>query len=392
MAAIVLGLAGMLCARTGATQSPAEVVQFVFTSDSHFGLTRQAFRGRRNVRASIVNEALVKAINALPSIVVPKDGGIRAGTPVGAIDFLANGGDIANREEISEAGRIQAASASWQEFRRVYLEGVHLIDANGQPAPIFAVPGNHDVSNAIGFHRAMSPATDAASLIGIYNLMMQPPVPLSPATFAYPRDRVLAARDIGGVHFIFLTVWPDSAERTWIERNLYTISPATPVVIITHDQPDAEAKHFTNPIGRHDINAVDRFENLLVDSYEDGPTIETASKREQGGLEALLAQHPNITAYFHGNSNWNQFYDWTGPGNTVAVHVFRVDSPMKGDVSATDESRLSFQLATIDMTSRRMTVREVLWNAHRRATGVDISWGASTTVALSPRPPTTPGF
>jgi hypothetical protein len=34
-----------------------------------------------------------------------------------------------------------------------------------------------------------------------------------------------------------------------------------------------------------------------------------------------------------------------------------------------------------------MTVREVLWNAHKGANGTEITWGASTTVALSPRPP-----
>lgn len=375
-----------LVIRTAASPAPNGVVQFVFTSDSHFGLTRKMFRGRENVSATTVNEALVAAINVLPGAMLPKDGGIGSGAAVGAIDFTANAGDIANREETTDSGQIQPASASWSQFERVYLQGVHLQNHSGQPSPIFAVPGNHDVSNAVGFHKAMAPATDPSSLIGIYNLMMRPAVTLTSSSFTYPRDRVQATRDIGGVHFVFLTVWPDSSERAWMERDLATVPADTPVMIVTHDQPDAEAKHFTNPVGQHDINPADKFENLLVDRLEDGTTIDTPTLREQSGLERFVAAHPNVTAYFHGNSNWNQFYDWTGPEQSIALHVFRVDSPMKGDVSANDETRLSFQLATIDMASRRMTVREVLWNAHGGSAGAEIQWGGSTTVALSPRP------
>ncbi len=379
----VLLVAGMV----RASVPDAGIVQFVFTSDSHFGLTKKTFRGQANVDAAVVNAALVDAINALPATVLPKDGGIGDGAAVGPIDFVANGGDIANREETTEAGQIQPAAASWSQFERVYLQGVHLRDHAGRPSPVFAVPGNHDVSNAVGFHRPMLPATDATAFVGIYNLMMKPGTPLTTASFSYPRDRVQATRDIGGVHFMFATVWPDSSERDWMDRDLASVAPSVPVMIFTHDQPDAESKHFTNPSGQHDINATDKFENLLVDSLADGDTIEAPSTREQSGLEAILSAHPNITAYFHGNSNWNQFYDWTGPANSAAVHAFRVDSPMKGDFSAKDETRLSFQLATIDMASRRMTVREVLWNAHRGTPATEIVWGASTTVALSPRPP-----
>ena len=370
---------------------PTGIVQFVFTSDSHFGLTRKAFRGKKDVDAAIVNEALVATINALPSAAIPKDGGIGGGASVGPIDFVANAGDIANRSETTDTEQIQPASVSWTEFQRVYLQGVRLQNHDGQRSPVFVVPGNHDVSNAIGFHRPMVPAVDPSSLIGIYNLMMRPSVPLTSSTFTYPRDRVQTTRDIGGVHFIFLTVWPDSSERAWITRDLASVPASMPVMLVTHDQPDADGKHFTNPTGLHDINATDKFENLLVDALDDGPTIEAPSVREQAGLERFLADHPNVTAYFHGNSNWNQFYDWTGPDQSLALHVFRVDSPMKGNFSANDETVLSFQLATVDMSSRRMTVREVLWNAHRGATGTEITWGASTTVALSPRPRVLPG-
>ncbi len=361
-------------------------VQFVFTSDSHFGLTRPTFRGGSNVDAAVVNAALVATINALPDAVIPKDGGIKSGVQVGPIDFVANAGDIANRAETTDSGQIQEASVSWSQFEEVYLRGVHVTDGSGEIAPVFAVPGNHDVSNAIGFHRPMTPAADPSAMVGIYNLMVRPNAALRPAAFRYPRDRVQTSRDIGGVHFIFLTVWPDSSERAWMDHDLASVPSSMPAIIITHDQPDAEGKHFTNPIGAHDINAVDKFENLLVDQFADGALISTPSTQEQSQLERFIAAHPNITAYFHGNSNWNQFYDWTGPGGSIALHTFRVDSPMKGDMSGADERRLSFQLVTIDMASRRMTLREVLWNAHRSTGAADIDWGASTTVALWPRP------
>ena len=158
------------------------------------------------------------------------------------------------------------------------------------------------------------------------------------------------------------------------------------MIVFTHDQPDVEAKHFINPNGRHDVNATDRFENLLADTFADGTTIDASSVTEQRALEAFLGRHRNITAYFHGNSNWNQFYDWVGPGRSVVLHTFRVDSPMKGDVSSRDERKLSFQVVTIDTASRLMTVRECLWNADPRHPDGPIEWGGSTTVALQPRP------
>ena len=98
--------------------------------------------------------------------------------------------------------------------------------------------------------------------------------------------------------------------------------------------------------------------------------------------EAFLGRHPNITAYFHGNSNWNEFYDWTGPNASAMLHTFRVDSPMKGHFSATDETKLSFQIATIDTAARTLTVREVLWNAEPQRPNSPVSWGGSTTVVF----------
>ena len=368
-----------------AAAGPADL-QFVFTSDAHYGITRPRFRGQSNVDARVVNEALVAAIDRLPGAVFPPDGGLRAGQKVGAIDFVAESGDVANREEEDSGRQVQPASVSWSQFKADYLDGLTVTDAAGRRSPVFVVPGNHDVSNAVGFYRPMTPPTDASSMVAIYNLMMRPAPPLTEATYDYHRDRVFTSRDLDGVHFVFITIWPDSRTRAWMEKDLARVSAATPVAIVAHDQPDAQAKHFVNPNGAHGLDPHDAFENLLADPLSDGTTIKTAPLAEQRALESFLRRHPNITAYFHGNSNWNQFYDWTGPDHTVAIHTFRVDSPMKGRFSRQDETKLSFQVASFDPASRTMTVRECLWNTAPADPSAPLAWGGSTTVALAPRP------
>src|SRR5205823_3970692 len=101
------------------------------------------------------------------------------------------------------------------------------------------------------------PLIDKTPMIEIFNRMLKPAVLKTPSTFDYARDRVLHSMDAGGVHFIFQQVWPDSAGRAWMERDLASVSDRTPAVIFVHDQPDVEAKHFQNPNGPHNINAVD---------------------------------------------------------------------------------------------------------------------------------------
>jgi hypothetical protein len=68
---------------------------------------------------------------------------------------------------------------------------------------------------------------------------------------------------------------------------VYRIHCPTPVYVVPGNH------------GKHDINAVDRFENLLSDRLADGPTIEVEDLIEQGAWEDFVRKHPNITAYFH---------------------------------------------------------------------------------------------
>lgn len=348
---------------------PAQI-HFIFTSDVHYGITRPQFRGHKDVEASIVNAAEIAQMNRLP----------------GPFDFVAIGGDITNRQEKG----IQSAARSWVQFQTGYVESLKLHTPGGERTPLYLVPGNHDVSNAIGYYKPLSPFIDKTSLVEIFNLMMRPATPKTAKTFEYPRDRMTASRDIGGVHFVFITMWPDTRTRAWMENDLKNVGPETPVILFAHDPPDGDSTQFINPNGKHDINPTDQFENMLSDVFADG--LAGGKKTmppplvEERQWEAFLHQHPNVTAYFHGHNNWNEFYDWTGPDHTAVLHTFRADSPMKGHLSAMDETKLSFQLATIDTEARTMTVREVLWNAHPAMPDAPITFGDSTTVALGPRP------
>jgi len=370
----------------GATLAAAPVT-FVFTSDVHYGFARSYFRGEANVAARIADAALVQGINALPAAVFPNDSRLLAGEKVGLIDFVVVTGDIANRQELYPI-HIQSAAESWRQFDEGFIQALALAGAAG-PTPLLLVPGNHDVSNAIGSPTTLVPATDATSMAEIYNRMMHPAAPRTARTYDYATDKIYFSRDAGGAHCVFLTMWPDSVARAWMENDLRNLPAATPVFLFCHDQPDIEAKHLTNPNGKHDINSRDRFENLVADICADGNTVDAGSRMEQRALASFLKAHRNIVGYFHGNSNWNEVYMWKGPDGDLALNVFRADSPIKGRESGKDETKLSFQVVTFDVGAKALTSRECLWNAPGRAErdGMSLSWGASRTISLIPSQP-----
>ena len=379
----------VLTAASGATipGPPASTaVTFVFTSDLHYGLHRSYFRGAANVETRIVNAALVEKINRLPAAVRPTDGGLGAGQPVGPLDFVVVTGDITNRQELYPI-HIQSAAASWRQFEESFLRRLAVRNAAGDPTPLLLVPGNHDVSNAIGSPSRMVPATDATAMVEMYNRMMHPAVPRTNDTYRYATDRVCFAQDIGGAHCIFLTMWPDRVARAWIEGDLRAVPASTPVFLFCHDQPNIESKHLTNPNGNHQITSHDKFENLVADVCAGGTTVDAPATVEQRVLATFLKAHPNIVGYFHGNSNWNEWYTWAGPDGDIALDVFRADSPLKGRVSGKDETKLSFQVVTYDVAAQKLTARECLWNALGRDDGdtTPVAWGRSQTFSLAPR-------
>jgi hypothetical protein len=378
---LLLGLGALACTGSGSSATPPPPIQFVYTSDAHYGITRAAFQGGTAINAQPVNAAMIKQINSLPGVTLPLDGGIHQGERIGAIDFVAMTGDIANRQETP----IQSATASWAQFKTDYVDGLTVKDASGNRSPLFLAPGNHDVSNAVGYYKTMAPLTDPTVMVEIYNRMMAPSNPRTSTTYSYTNDKINYSRDLGGVHFVFVNMWPDSGVRAWLDTDLSKVSSTTPVVLFTHDQPEVESKHFTNPNGAHDINGTDKFENLLVDQLADGAkTINDPSTIEQTAFVTWLKKYKNVVAYFHGNDNENKFRTYAGPAGDIALNVFQVDSPMKGNVSGTNETKLSFHVVTIDVAAKQLTARECLWNPTATA-GAPIAWGATKTVSLLPR-------
>src|ERR1700744_6638283 len=246
------------------TKTGDTVTNIVFTSDAHFGITRANFRGKTDVPGVAVNAAMVNEINTLPRLTLPQDGGVSAGRTTGGIDYLIEGGDIANRMEVP----IQSAATSWDQFAGVYMHQLHLTAHNGKPATLLMIPGNHDISNAIGFAKTMKPATDPTSMVQIYNLMLKPQVPMTNEKYDYKNDKINYSFNLKGIHMMFITLWPDSAERIWMQKDLDTVASTTPVIIFTHDEPTSESKHFTNPPPPHKMTLENKFQNLLEEHYK----------------------------------------------------------------------------------------------------------------------------
>ena len=95
-------------------------------------------------------------------------------------------------------------------------------------------------------------------------------------------------------------------------------------------------------------------------------------------FERFVESHPQIKAYFHGDCNYNEFYEWKGINGTVSLPVFRVDSPMKGEYSSRNENLLSYQVVCIDTDNKIITVRECLWNKNGFTS---ITWGEVKTIS-----------
>lgn len=354
------------------------LLQFVITSDSHFGLKRLTFRGDSNVYSNVVNAAMVAKINELKSVKLPVDGGVNAGNLIGGIEYLINAGDIANREEFG----VQSSATSWSQFTAVYLKGLTLKNKQNNKTEVLLLPGNHDISNSIGYSRKLTPETDNTALVGIYNYMF-PTIAKNTSSYNYSSDKIHYSRDNGGIHFVFINMWPDSSERVWIEKDLKSVPLNKPVIMFAHDQPAVESKHFTNPNGTHTINGTDKFENIIQEVFKDGTRISDPSLIEQRSFVAFLKSHPNIKVYFNGNAHENRMYEYKGPDDDISLKTFQVDSPMKGIISLKDETKLSFQLVTIDIRTNTMTVRECLWNPILNNPYAPVAWGTSTTISLN---------
>ncbi len=348
----------------------AKVLKVVYVSDLHYGLTR-TFRGEKDVPAFRVNRVMIERINALPAEKFPNDGGVEAGAAIGGIDFIANTGDIASRME----NGVQSSAVSWKQYQSDWDSLLHVTDALGHCTPVYLSPGNHDVSNAIGFHRPMKPKNDATCLAAIYNLMMHPADSVTAARYDYTTQKVRYSFTREGVHFIFAGIWPDTETRKWMEEDMKKVAVDTPVLIFAHDPAAGVMKHFRNPNGRYDINPWDKFENLLVDMPEE-KSVKDKPVAECRKWIDFVKTHSGIKAYFHGHTNYSQFYNLKDENGKQVLPVFRVDSPMKGEISSTDESKLSLMVICIDTDQQLLTAREYLWN------NPETHWGESKTISI----------
>ncbi|MBB2148074.1 metallophosphoesterase family protein [Pedobacter gandavensis] len=370
------------CHKNAAEVVPEDLspVQFILTSDAHYGITRASFRGAANVDAHVVNAAMVSKMNRLPGFTLPNDGGVNAGKVIGSVDYVLEAGDIANRMETSAS--VQTAAQSWAQFRMDYLDNLTLKNKRNEKAALFMVPGNHDVSNTIGYYANMAPLKDASSMAQIYNLMVKPGTLRTATTFNYANDRINYSKDIAGAHFCFIQMWPDSAVRIWLNKDLQSVSSTTPVIIVAHDQPAVVSNHFTNPNGDHGINNTDKFDNVLDEHFKDGKSAAVAGLIEQRAFAAFLKQHPNVKAYLHGHVHESKYYTWTGPDNDVQLSAVSTDSPMKGLVSGPDETKLSFHFCVLDPKTETLTVRECLWNPEPSNPAAAVKWGNTVTIKL----------
>lgn len=367
------------CKKDDKSDDIPATIQFVFTSDAHYGITRAAFQGKTKVDAHVVNAAMVAQMNTLPGLTLPNDNGINAGLKINTVDYVLEAGDIANRMETSAS--VQTAASSWEQFKIDYLQTLSVKNSKGKNAELLIVPGNHDVSNTIGYYATMNPLTDAASMAGIYNLMFNTTTKTA-ANYSYKNDRINYSREIGGVHFCFIQMWPDSSVRIWLEKDLQNVAGTTPVIIVAHDQPAVVTNHFTNPNGDHSINNVDKFDNVLDEQLKDGTSSTGSNAIEQRAFVAFLKKHTNIKAYLHGHVHESKYYTYTGPDNDIALPTVGADSPMKGIVSSTDETKLTFHFGVLDTKNKVLTMRECYWNSTPSNPSAAIQWGNSVNISL----------
>lgn len=164
--------------------------------------------------------------------------------------------------------------------------------------------------------------------------------------------------------------------RHWMD-SIFKADSLTSIIIFTHDPPEADAKHFTNPNLPLDINKNHKFENLLADTCAVNYTALEPTENWHR-LEQWLKEHPQIKAYFHGDCNYNKFYERKGTEGSISLPAFRVDSPIKGEFSSEFVSLLSYLVVCIDIQKRQITVRVCLWNKDLKT---EINCGASKTIS-----------
>ena len=415
------------------------VVNFLYTSDNHYGIIRPIFQGGFNVSAQAVNEAMIAKMNTIPAQTFPADGGVAAGQTVGQVDFLVTTGDLANRSETNSsitaknftylgnsvsypgsASYVTPVSAvTWSQFQNDYLGTnntgnragglLALTNSLGQGIPVFLSPGNHDISDALGMTDKINAANvDATSYVQIYNRMTpySGKAPITNGAFSaasYTNLLVNYSFDIGGVHVMSVNMFPDKNVLNWMSADIANVPSSTPVLVFCHaplNMAAGETKIFGNPATPTSTAAGDIPFTL---SGVDGASSYVDMNAAKQYVADWLMTHPNVRGLLSGHDNFNGSTNWNGqdPNGTLiasrdavwsGVPLFRVDSPMKGDISGTSatdkigvETNLSFQVYSFDLATRRLTEREYLYDSTGNP-ATSGAWGQSTTVDLNVNP------
>ena len=424
----------------------SDIVNFIYTSDNHYGIVRPIFRGSFNVPGQTVNEAMIDKMNSLPGQTFPNDGGVGAGQSVGHIDFLVDTGDFANRSESQSAipantnlsylgGTVNypgyssytcpPSAVTWAQYQHDFLGDTNtgnrangrlmLQDSMGLGIPVYLSPGNHDISDAIGMVGKISASNvDATSFCQIYNRMTpySGKAPITTNVFANPGDytnvnlQVNYSFDVGGTHVQVVNMFPDRNVLKWMTADLAGVSATTPVFLFCHapvNMAAGETKVFGTPTATSSSAAADI--PFPLNGVDSATSYKDMNSAKQCVADWLMA-HPNVKALFSGHDNFNGATIWNGQdanGSLIDVRdstwagvtLFRVDSPMKGDISGTSatgalagigsETNLSFQVYSLDPATHRLTEREYLWNNTADTNGG--AWSVqTTTIDLSVTP------
>ncbi|MCL2640914.1 MAG: metallophosphoesterase [Phycisphaerales bacterium] len=344
----------------------AETYTFIYTSDLHYG------QGGWAKTSQETNQAMIDAMNNMP---LPSG--------VSKIDFMVVTGDIANRNDGTAAN--QSAAISWSQFQADYLGTENTGNISGGRlsfnVPIYLQVGNHDISNAIGLNKNPIDTTVYAQ---IYNRMLPymkaaSPLPLTNAAtpLNYAAHTVnysinvggstVDGKQTGGVHIMFVNMWPDKGVQAWMDENLKTVNKSTPVLLFTHAPANnPELRFFRNPAAPDTYNST--YQGLLPYTLGTGGDY-TSLDEAKLELQNWLLANTNITAYFSGHIHSNGGFN-VDP--VTGVNFFRVDSPMRSDLSL-----LSYHVCTIDAIAQTLLVRQYFWH-----TGM---WGSETTVSIAPR-------
>src|ERR1043165_4224967 len=134
----------------------ADVVQFVFTADVHYGISRPGFgECEMSTRKWSMRHWLRKsAACRRPSFQETEATGLIGWWELLILWRSAGTSPIVPKSQIA-AKRSRVRQYPGSNSGRVTLMGLKLHARSGSRSPVYAVPGNHDISNAIGYYKPM---------------------------------------------------------------------------------------------------------------------------------------------------------------------------------------------------------------------------------------------